>query len=96
MLFLCEEFARYKVGYVESSINSRFRLARWKLYDEQVNGGLADCCEATYNGVPYAALNNGMRVNLGTDVIRALEQVGLTVENVVSKEEWRSVRAKRR
>ena len=31
-----------------------------------------------------------------TDVIRALEQVGLTVENVVSKEEWRSVRAKRR
>ena len=41
MLCLCEEFARYKVGYVENSINSRFSLARWKLYDEQVNGGLA-------------------------------------------------------
>lgn len=88
MLFLCEEFARYKVGYVESSINSRFRLARWKLYDEQVNGGLADCCEATYNGVPYAALNNGMRVNLGMDVIRALsEYYGLRVPLIVDNAE---------
>lgn len=89
MLFLCEEFARYKVGYVESSINSRFWLARWKLYDEQVNGGVADCCEATYNGVPYAALNNGMRVNLGMDVIRALSEyyslrVPLFVDNAES------------
>lgn len=88
MLFLCEEFARYKVGYVESSINSRFQLARWKLYDEQVNGGLADCCEASYNGVPYTALNNGMRVNLGMDVIRALsEYYGLRVPLIVDNAE---------
>lgn len=88
MLCLCEEFARYKVGYVENSINSRFSLARWKLYDEQVNGGLADCCEATYNGVPYAALNNGMRVNLGMDVIRALsEYYGLRVPLIVDNAE---------
>jgi len=88
ILYLCEEFARYKVGYVENSINSRFSLARWKLYDEQVNGGLADCCEATYNGVPYAALNNGMRVNLGMDVIRALSAYyGLRVPLIVDNAE---------
>ena len=72
MLFLCEEFARHKVRYVEDAINSRFQLIRWKLYDQQVNGGLADCCEATVNGVPYAALNNGGRINAGLDVIGAL------------------------
>lgn len=72
LLDLCEEFARHKVRYVENRVNSRFQLVRWKLYDEQVNGGLADCCEATSNGVPYVSVNNGMRINMGLDVIRAL------------------------
>lgn len=72
MLFLCEEFARHKVRYVEAAINSRFQLIRWRLCDQQVNGGLADCCEATVNGVPYVALNNGGRINAGLDVIGAL------------------------
>ncbi len=72
MLFLCEEFARHKVRYVEAAINSRFQLIRWKLFDQQVNGGLADCCDATVNGVPYVALNNGGRINAGLDVIGAL------------------------
>lgn len=89
MLFLCEEFARHKVQYVERTADSRFQLAQWKLYNEQVNGGLADCCEAMHNGVPYAALNNGARVNLGIDVIRTLSDhydlwVPLFVDNAES------------
>lgn len=89
MLFLCEEFARHKVRYVENAINSRFQLIRWKLYDQQVNGGLADCCEATVNGVPYAALNNGGRINAGLDVIDALSSyydvgVPLFIDNAES------------
>ena len=89
MLFLCEEFARHKVRYVEDAINSRFQLIRWKLYDQQVNGGLADCCEATVNGVPYAALNNGGRINAGLDVIGALSSyygvgVPLFIDNAES------------
>ena len=89
MLFLCEEFARHKVRYVEDAINSRFQLIRWKLYDQQVNGGLTDCCEATVNGVPYAALNNGGRINAGLDVIDALSSyygvgVPLFIDNAES------------
>lgn len=89
MLLLCEEFARHKVRYVEDAINSRFQLIRWKLYDQQVNGGLADCCEATVNGVPYAALNNGGRINAGLDVIGALSSyygvgVPLFIDNAES------------
>lgn len=89
MLFLCEEFARHKVRYVENAINSRFQLIRWKLYDQQVNGGLADCCEALVTGVPYAALNNGGRINAGLDVIGALSSyygvgVPLFIDNAES------------
>ena len=87
-LFLCDEFTRFKVGFIEDSINGKFRLARFKLFDEQVNGGLADCCEATYDGVPYSDLNSGMRINLGVDVIRTIsEHHGLRVPLVVDNAE---------
>lgn len=87
-LFLCEEFIRFKVSYIEESINNKFQLTRFKLFQEQVNGGLADCCEATYNGVPYSSLNNGMRINIGVDVIRTVsEHYGLRVPLVVDNAE---------
>ena len=89
MLYLCEEFSRFKVSFVEGSINSRFKLAQWKLFQEQINGGLADCCEATYDGVPFTALNSGARINLGLDVIRTLSayyglRVPLMIDNAES------------
>lgn len=87
-IFLCEEFARYKVQFIEEGVNRKFRLARFRLFQEQVNGGLADCCEPTYDGVPYGSLNNGMRINLGVDVIRTIsEHYGLKVPLVVDNAE---------
>lgn len=88
LLYLCDEFIRFKVGFIEDGINSKFRLARFKLFQEQVNGGLADCCEATYDGVPFGSLNNGMRINLGVDVIRTIsEHYGIRVPLVVDNAE---------
>lgn len=87
-LFLCDEFTRFKVGFIEDSINSKFRLARFRLFQEQVNGGLVDCCEATYDGVPFGSLNNGMRINLGVDVIRTVsDHYGLRVPLFVDNAE---------
>lgn len=87
-LFLCEEFSRFKAKYIEEGVNGKFQLARFKLFQDQVNGGLADCCEPTYGGVPYGSLNNGMRINLGVDVIRTISRhYGLTVPLVVDNAE---------
>lgn len=87
-LFLCDEFTRFKVCFIEDSINSKFRLARFRLFQEQVNGGLSDCCEATYDGVPFGSLNNGMRINLGVDVIRTVsDHYGLRVPLFVDNAE---------
>lgn len=88
-LFLIEEFTRYKVQFIEESINDRFKLARFKLFEEQVNGGLAECCEAVVEGVPYQSLNNGARINVGVDVIGVLSEhygvrVPLFVDNAES------------
>ena len=52
-LYLTEEFTRTKVSALESKINSKFKYARFRLFEEQLNGGLNDVCKTLYNGVPY-------------------------------------------
>jgi chromosome segregation ATPase len=90
MLFLCDEFVRYKVKFIEESINRRFSLVRFRLFKEQINGGLEDCCDVTVNGIPYATgLNSGAKVNAGIDIINTLSrhygtQVPLFVDNAES------------
>jgi DNA repair exonuclease SbcCD ATPase subunit len=73
-LYLTEEFIRTKVQLLEDKINSKFRMARFKLFDVQVNGAISETCETTYNGVPYSNLNNGARLNIGLDIINTLAE----------------------
>lgn len=72
LLFLTEEFIKAKVSALTEKINSRFKLVKFKMFETQVNGGLAECCKVTVNGVDYADLNNAMKVNAGLDVINMI------------------------
>lgn len=73
--FLIEEFTRTKVEMLEEAINDKFKLARFKLFHQQVDGTLVDTCEVTYDGVPYSSgLNNAARINVGLDVCATLQQ----------------------
>jgi DNA repair exonuclease SbcCD ATPase subunit len=73
-LHLLDEFTRTKVDLLESRINSKFRLARFKLFREQINGGLEETCEVMVDGVPYSSLNNAARHNVGLDIISTLSE----------------------
>ena len=70
-------------------INSKFELARFKLFDVQVNGGIAECCEIMVNGIPYNSnLNSGMKINAGLDVCKTLSRhYGLQVPTFVDNAE---------
>ena len=72
-LHLADEFTRAKVRLLEARINAKFELARFKLFAEQVNGGLAETCTTTFQGVPYDNLNHGARINVGLDIVRTLQ-----------------------
>lgn len=74
-LFLTEEFIRSKVNLLEEKINSKFKYARFNLFKTNINGGLEEICETTYNGVPYSSgLNNAARINVGLDIINTLSE----------------------
>lgn len=70
--FLMDEFIKAKVNMLEDVINSRFKLARFKMFNVMINGNIEECCETTYNGVPYRSMNNAARINVGLDIINAL------------------------
>lgn len=70
--FLIDEFVKAKVDLLEQTINSHFEHARFKMFNILVNGSVEECCETTYNGVPYRSMNNAARINVGIDIINAL------------------------
>jgi hypothetical protein len=88
MLYLIEEYTRYKTQFVEDSINSMFRIARFRLFREQANGGIEDRCDVVYEGVPYINVNNGAKINVGIDIINTLSRAyGVTVPLFVDNAE---------
>lgn len=93
MLYLLEEFIRFKLNKVSNSINGHFNTVSFKLFEMQLNGGMKDCCECTVNGVPYSTLNSGHRIVAGLDIIRSLSElycvsVPIFVDNAESLNEF--------
>jgi DNA repair exonuclease SbcCD ATPase subunit len=72
--YLTDEFVRQKVNLLEEKINSYFSLARFKLFNQQINGGLEEVCTTLYKGVPYPSMNNAARINVGLDIINTLSE----------------------
>ena len=88
MLFLIDEYSRYKTQFVEDSINSMFRIARFRLFREQANGGVEDRCDVVLDGVPYININSGAKINVGIDIINTLSRAyGVTVPLFVDNAE---------
>ena len=88
-LWLLDEFTRKKVAALENSINEKFELVRWKLFNIQKNGALAEVCEATYQGIEYGtSLNTGARINCDLDIVNTLgKELGIKMPLFVDNTE---------
>lgn len=73
-LNLAQLFITSKVHMLTDKINSKFTIARFKLFEQQINGGISECCEAiTEGGAPYnSAMSNGERVKISLDICATL------------------------
>ena len=45
-----EKFVVQKVNMLEEKINSKFELARFKLFDIRINEGVRECCVTMLDG----------------------------------------------
>ncbi|HEK4983661.1 TPA: AAA family ATPase, partial [Clostridioides difficile] len=72
ILNLCELFIKTKVSLLESNISSKFKNVTFKLFKEQINGGIEETCEALVDGVPFSNVNTAGQINGGLDIINTL------------------------
>jgi len=70
VLYAVENYVRA----ISKRINDKFDGLTFKLFENQVNGGLRECCEITFGGVPYSSLNSGHRITVGLNIIRTLHE----------------------
>ena len=68
------QFVKYKMNFLEEAINSKFSLVKFKLFEEQINGGETESCTILMNGVPYPDLNTASKIQAGVDIINALSK----------------------
>jgi len=74
-LYLIDEFNRTKVKTIEESINNKFRMARFKLFDEKKNGNIEETCITTFDGIEFGrGLNTAAMINVGLDIINTLTE----------------------
>ena len=73
-LYMLETYVRTEAELLETSINAKFRTIRFRLFEEQVNGGLRPTCEAVVNGVQFSEANTADQFNAGMEIIDALCQ----------------------
>lgn len=92
IIYLCEEYTKAYVSLVSDKINDSFNQVKFKLFENQINGGITETCEATFEGVPYSDLNNAAKINAGLDVINSLSdkldlRVPIFIDNAESVNE---------
>lgn len=70
--FSIYEYTKAKMDEMESRINDRFRMVRFKMFRDQVNGGQEECCETLIDGVPFGVANTASQINAGLDIINVM------------------------
>ena len=78
-IHLCEEFVRTKARMVTDSINEHFQFIRFRLFRDQINGGLREICEPTIRNkdgewVEYRSVNYAAQVNAKLDIVTTLSK----------------------
>lgn len=68
------QFSKEKMAALETRINNRFELVKFKMFEEQINGAEVPCCETLINGVPYSDANTASKINAGLDIINTLSR----------------------
>lgn len=79
IVYLLEEFTKTKMDLLSNVINGHFDKVRFRLFTEQINGGMKETCtmQINTNGsyVDYSDANNAAKIIGGLDVIKALSNL---------------------
>ena len=68
-----EAFTVSKVGHIEETVNSMFKITKFQMFKHLVNGGVEEICESSKDGVPHNSVNNAGQLQMGADICNTLQ-----------------------
>lgn len=68
------EFEESKMRIVESRVNDKFNVVKFRLFERHMNGEPKPCCVCLVDGVPFDDANNAGQVQAGLDIISAFSE----------------------
>lgn len=68
-----DKFQNAHIDLVEARTNELFSIAKFKMFKQNINGGQEATCVCVVDGVPYSDLNTAMQINVGLDIISAMQ-----------------------
>ena len=78
LIALAEKFVTDRCAALEESINACFPTIRWKLFEQQINGGIVDVCNCMIpcdtGLVAYESANTAAQVNADLEIINVLSK----------------------
>lgn len=75
ILYLLEDFSRYKISKLEEDVNSYFNLIKWKFFSANINGGYTEVCKALVDGEDYdKLLNKSDKLLCQTDLVLGFQK----------------------
>lgn len=72
MINLLEQFIEKKINMVSEEIDKHFKYVSFRLFRQQINGGIVPTCEIKYVKESRGDLNNGHKIIAGLDIISSL------------------------
>lgn len=68
-----QQFVKLHIEAIEASVNAIFNGVRFKMFEQQINGGEKATCICLVDGVPYPDVNTAGQINAGLRIIQALQ-----------------------
>ncbi len=72
--FAMDAYTRSRMDLVESRVNGKFSLVKFRMFNTLINGGIEECCDCMVGGVPYADVNSAGKIQAGIDIINTLSK----------------------
>lgn len=70
--FTAAQFEHEKMQVIETRVNKMFKLVTFKMFHQNINGGIEPYCECLVKGVPFADVNTAGKIQGGLDIINTL------------------------
>jgi DNA repair exonuclease SbcCD ATPase subunit len=72
--FAMDAYTRCRMDTVESRINGKFNVVRFRMFNMLINGGIEEACDCMVQGVPYPDVNSAGKIQAGIDIINTLSK----------------------